>query len=52
MPTKTTYNVGEVFDPKGMKIKLNYSDSTYEISEDFTCDTTTPLTEETKNVEI
>ena len=29
MPTKTTYNVGEVFDPKGMKIKLNYSDSTY-----------------------
>ena len=52
MPTKTTYNVGEVFDPTGMKIKLNYSDSTYEISEDFTCDTTTPLTEETKNVEI
>ena len=52
MPTKTTYNVGEVFDPKGMKIKLNYSDSTYEISEDFTCDTTTPLTEETKTVEV
>ena len=52
MPTKTTYNVGEVFDPTGIKIKLNYSDSTYEISEDFTCDTTTPLTEETKNVEI
>lgn len=52
MPTKTTYNVGEVFDPTGMKIKLNYSDASYEISEDFTCDTTTPLTEETKNVEI
>lgn len=52
MPTKTTYNVGEVFDPTGMKIKLNYSDSSYEISEEFTCDTTTPLTEETKNVEV
>ena len=52
MPTKTTYNVGEVFDPTGMKIKLNYSDSSYEISEEFTCDTTTPLTEETKTVEV
>lgn len=52
MPTKTTYNVGEVFDPTGMKIKLNYSDSTYEISEDFTCDTTTPLTTETTSVEV
>lgn len=52
MPTKTTYNVGETFDPTGMKIKLHYSDLSYEISEDFTCDTTTPLTEETKTVEV
>lgn len=30
-PTKLTYNVGEKFNPTGLKIKLNYSDGTSDI---------------------
>lgn len=29
-PTKTTYNEGEYFDPTGLVIRRNYSDSTYD----------------------
>lgn len=52
MPTKTKYIVGECFDPAGLKLRLNYTDSLYEISEEFECDTTTPLTEGTTSVQV
>ena len=36
-PTKQTYNVGEFFNPSGMKLKVTYTDgSTAEITDGFT----------------
>lgn len=52
LPTKTSYIVGDVFDPSGMTLKLIYTDSLYEIVEEgFVCDTE-PLSEETTSVEV
>lgn len=52
MPTKTEYFAGECFDPTGMKLKLVYTDTLYELSEDFVCDTTTPLTADMTSVTV
>lgn len=52
MPTKTDYLVGECFDPTGMKLKLVYTDTLYELSEDFVCDTTTPLTADMTSITV
>ena len=43
-PKKTTYLVGESFDPAGMVIKKVMSDGTKVVVADFTVDKTTPLT--------
>lgn len=52
MPNKTNYLVGECFDPTGMKLKLVYTDTLYELSEDFVCDTTTPLTADMTSITV
>lgn len=54
MPTKTTYNVGESFDPTGMKIVAKYDDySEKELtSEEYTIDKTGPLTEADDKVTV
>ena len=51
-PTKTSYAVGEVFDPSGMKLKLTYEDSLYEIVEDGFEYSAEPLSEEMTEMEI
>ena len=53
MPTKVAYSAGDTFDPTGLKLKANYSDSTHEVIEEgYTCDTTTPLTKEDTKVVV
>jgi len=59
-PTKTTYTAGETFDPTGLIITRNYSDSTSDTytyaghTSEFTFDpsTATPLTTSDTSVEI
>ena len=53
MPTKVAYSAGDTFNPTGLKLKANYSDSTHEVIEEgYTCDTTTPLTKEDTKVVV
>ena len=42
-PTKTSYKLGETFDPTGMVITGVYNTGETEVIEDYTVDTTTPL---------
>ena len=47
LPTKRTYNVGEIFDPTGMTLKITYSDmSTAIVSTGYTYTPTGKLTTE------
>lgn len=41
MPSKTSYKVGEIFDPSGMTVKATYSDSTSSIVTGYTVSNTT-----------
>lgn len=59
-PTKTSYNVGDLFDPSGLVITINYSDSTsntfayanHEDSFSFSPSLSTPLAVENTSVSI
>lgn len=43
-PTKTKYEIGEKFDPTGIKLEVQYTDYTKELVTDFTIDKTEALT--------
>ena len=43
-PTKTKYEIGEKFDPTGIKLEVKYTDYTKEIVTDYTIDKTEELT--------
>lgn len=57
-PTKTTYTAGEYFDPTGLVIRRNYSDSTYDTytyanhTSEFTFSPTTSTALTTSNVSV
>ena len=57
-PTKTTYTAGETFDPTGLVIRRNYSDSTYDTytyanhTSEFTFSPTTSTALTTSNVSV
>ena len=51
-PTKTTYTVGETFDPTGMEITATYSNHHTEVITDYTIDKTEPLTISDEEVTI
>ena len=57
-PTKTTYTAGETFDPTGLVIRRNYSDSTYDTytyanhTSDFTFSPSTSTALTTSNVSV
>ena len=57
-PTKTTYTTGETFDPTGLVIRRNYSDSTYDTytysghTSEFTFSPSTSTALTTSNVSV
>ena len=51
-PTKTTYKVGESFDPTGMKVVANYADGGVQEIEDYTIAAPAPTSAGTYSVEI
>lgn len=57
-PTKTTYTAGETFDPTGLTIRRNYSDSTYDTytysghTSEFTFSPSTSTALTTSNVSV
>ena len=52
MPTKTTYVVGETFDPTGMRVTGRRNDGTKVAIQDYTYDKTDPLTLDDRTVTI
>ena len=51
MPTKVSYEEGDIFDKTGLEVKAKYSNSADEVIKDYTIDKeTTPLTLEDKEV--
>lgn len=51
-PTKTQYEVGEVFDPAGMVVTASYNDSTTETVTDYEIDKTGALTADDTTVTV
>ncbi|MCR4615410.1 MAG: bacterial Ig-like domain-containing protein, partial [Clostridiales bacterium] len=53
LPTKTTYNIGESFNPSGLTLTATYSDgSTKTISSGFTCSGFSSTTAGTKTITV
>lgn len=51
-PTKTTYEVGDVFDPTGMIVKASYDDGSEKTITDYTYDLHQPLTLQDASVTV
>ena len=51
-PAKTTYTDSETFNPEGMIVTAHYNNGSTKEVEDYTVDTTTKLTVDTKKVQI
>ena len=51
-PTKTTYEVGEKFDPSGMVVTATYSDGTSKIISNYNCFPVAELTTNNKKITV